>query len=521
MATDSSSSTDRPSRSGGLGVWPWLLAVAGCTFALWAVRDTAHEAHMALAYLLIVLGGSARNGRLVGGVLAVVSFLSFNFFLLPPYYTLAIEDPLDWWVLLAFLITGMVAAELFHRTQTALGTAERRSREVERLSALGAESLSVPRATDAVGAIARVIEAELPVKAVEIWMFEDGSEGVELIARVPGDAALPPSSVDRIAEVQRGRLVLLGSDGTEATLEGGGGLASVHPHPAGTVAILVPLTVRERTLGVLKLAAPDGLHLDPSEASFADTLSYYAALAVERVGLTAEAEHVEALREADRLKDALLASVSHDLRTPLTTIRALASELRSTGDERSLVIEEEADRLNRIVTDLLDLSRIRSGALPLELEVNAAEDLVGAMLQRLGGIADPDRIRVTLPPGDRLPVGRFDFVHALRALGNLVENALRHSDGSPVELRVVEDDRDLVFQVMDRGPGVPEADRERIFEPFVHTSPGSEEPGTGLGLAIARRVAEAQNGEVRYRPRPGGGSVFELRLPRETLDPAL
>lgn len=474
---------------------------------------------MALAYLLIVLGGSARHGRLVGVVLAVVSFLSFNFFLLPPYYTLAIEDPLDWWVLLSFLITGMVAAELFHRTQQALTTAERRSREVERLSALGAESLSVPRATDAVVAIARVIQTELPMGSVEVWTLDDDMLRAELIVRIPEEPSESARSDAISPHIRHGRVVLVSADGTEEALPVEGGLAAALPDRSDYVAIQIPLMVRDRTLGFLRLSEHRGLHLDQAQAFFADTLSYYAALAVERVRLTAQAEHVEALREADRLKDALLASVSHDLRTPLTTIRALASELRSTGDERSAVIEEEADRLNRIVTDLLDLSRIRSGALPLEVELNAAEDLVGAMLQRLGGLADPERIRVTLPASDRLPVGRFDFVHALRALANIVENALRHSrNGEPVELEVREERDELVFAVLDRGPGVPRGEEERIFEPFHHAPSGGEQAGTGLGLAIARSVAEAQGGSVTYRPRPGGGSIFELRLPGATLD---
>jgi two-component system sensor histidine kinase KdpD len=499
--------------------------VAVCTLVLWAVRDAAHEAHMALAYLLIVLGGSARNGRWVGLVLAVASFLAFNFFLLPPYYTLVIEDPLDWWVLLSFLITGMVAAQLFHRAQQALETAESRAREVERLSALGAESLSVPRAADAVVAVARVIRSELPVRSAEVVMFDQESGEALVVARVPdapdGLTGVEPADLDP-ALAKNGRLVLVARDGSHRTAPAGADLASLLAHAPGSTSILVPLAVGDRILGVLALGDSEGLRFDRAQAVFADTLSYYAALAVERIRLTAQAEHVEALREADRLKDALVASVSHDLRTPLTTIRALAAELRESGDERSLVIEQEAERLNRLVGDLLDLSRLRSGALPLEPRVIAAEDLVGAMLQRLGGVPGADRIGVELPPGGALPVGRFDFVQALRALGNLVENALRHSpEGEPVILRVSEEGDELVFTVLDRGPGVAEGERERIFEPFYQASPGNGRQGTGLGLAIAKSVAEAQGGKVVYRPRPGGGSAFELRLPGETLDGAL
>jgi two-component system sensor histidine kinase KdpD len=488
---------------------------------------------MALAYLLIVLGGSARNGRWLGLVLAVACFLAFNFFLLPPYYTLSIEDPLDWWVLIAFLATGMVAAQLFHQAQRALGVAENRAGEVERLAALGAESLSVPRASDAVVAVARMIRNELPVRAVEVVVFDQASGEATVVARAgmaagetPAPGAGPPP-IGRDGDgraaipdaVRQGRVVLVGEDGQGREGLPGADLASLLAGAAGSTTVLVPLAAGDRPLGALALHDPGGVRLDRARGAFADTLVYYAALAVERLRLAAQAEHVEALQEADRLKDALLASVSHDLRTPLTTIRALASELRAGGDERSVVIEQEADRLNRLVSDLLDMSRIRGGVLPLEPQVIAAEDLVGAMLQRMAGVAGADRIDVQLPPGGALPLGRFDFVQALRALGNLVENALHHSPvGARVTVEVSEEGDELVFRVLDRGPGVPEADRERIFEPFYGTGSENGREGTGLGLAIARSVSEAQGGRVGHHPRPGGGSVFELRLPRETLE---
>ncbi len=328
----------------------WMVVLCLLTFLLWRFQGYLDRAHLALAYLLVVLGGSAMGGRFVGITLSVACFLAFNFFLLPPFYTLDIHEPLDWWVLLAFLVTGMVTAELFHRAQ------------------------------------------------------------------------------------------------------------------------------RARVLS----------------------------------------EHIQVLREADRTKDAVLASVSHDLRTPLTTIWALATELRETGDERAAVIEEEAERLNRMVSDLLDLSRIRIGALPLNPEVNAAEDLLGSALAQLRGVTDEEQIRVQLPTDGTLPLGRFDFVQALRALSNLLENALRHSPpGQPVEVSVLREGDFLVFRVSDAGPGIPPEVRSQIFDPFFQGEKEGQtrHEGAGLGLAIARRVAEAQGGSVTYRDRAGGGSVFELRLP--------
>jgi two-component system sensor histidine kinase KdpD len=353
------------SRAGG--VLLWLFAAIACTAAMWPFRDSLEEAHVVLVYLLLVLTGTAREGRAVGIALAVGSFLLFDFFLLRPYHTLAIEDPLDWWILVAFLITGFVAAQLLHRAQLAAELAEGRAAEIERLAR--------------------------------------------------------------------------------------------------------------------------------------------------------EAEHVEALREADRLKDALIASVSHDLRTPLTSIRASASQLRAEGVEEGAIIEQEAERLNRFVTDLLDLSRIRAGALPLEAELNAAEDLIGAALLEVRGLSGGEKVEVVLPQDDVIPVGRFDFVHALRALVNLLENALRHTPvEAAVRLELVLEAATLAFEVQDRGPGIRAEDRERVFEPFCRgPDTAANGRGTGLGLAIARSFAEAQGGSVDFRPGGGGGSTFTLRLPREEL----
>jgi len=296
-------------------------------------------------------------------------------------------------------------------------------------------------------------------------------------------------------------------------------LASVAAEGEAVRTLIVPLAVRGRTVGVLRLADPAALTLDPRRRRFLDALAYYAALGVERVRLSAEAERAEALREADRLKDALLASVSHDIRTPLTTIRALAHEIAGAGDERALVIEEEVVRLDRFVADLLDLSQLTAGGMPVAADINAAEDLIGATLQRVSGVARGREIRVALDPAQPVLVGRFDFVHSLRILGNLLENALKYSPAeAPVDLGVHREGDALAFTVADRGPGLAPGEEGRVFERF-YRQPGvaPDVRGAGLGLAIARGLAEAQGGTVDYAPREGGGSVFTLRLPAADL----
>jgi two-component system sensor histidine kinase KdpD len=292
----------------------------------------------------------------------------------------------------------------------------------------------------------------------------------------------------------------------------------VPPAPPGAEdprTLVIPLAVRERSVGELRLHDGRPIVLDPTRRRYLDALAYYAALGAERVRLTAAAEHAEALREADRLKNSLLASVSHDIRTPLTTIRAIAHEIATTGDERALVIAEEVDRLNRFVADLLDLSRLTAGGVPLSIALNAAEDVMGAALQRVSGMAAGREIRATLDASEPVLVGRFDFSHTLRILVNLLENALKYAPpDAPVEFTVRRDGHDLVFAVADRGPGVAAAEQTRVFEPF-YRPPGTapDVGGSGLGLAIAHGLAEAQGGTVAYAPRDGGGSVFTLRLP--------
>ncbi len=504
----------------------WLAGVALTTLFLWAFRPALDTSHLAMAYLLLVLGGSARHGGRLGLALAVLCFLCFNFFLLPPFYTLVIADPLDWVVLAAFLVTSSVAAHLLERARREASAANQRAEEIDRLSMLGAESLNAGRAEEAVQAIARVLQSTLRVAVCEIHLWESDANLARLIAREVSRLPAPVGATDGLLAyvVEQGAAALERAGGTSHVF--GEARTSVGAVLAGSgeaTVVLLPLKVRGRAVGVLRLADHQPICLDPAQVRFAETLAYYAALGVERVRLVAEEERAEALRQADRVKDALLASVSHDLRTPLTTIKALAREMSEAGDDRALAIEEEADRLNRLVADLLDMSSLDAGALPVVPEIVAAEDLVGAALRRVSGMPAAREITVTLPGNEVIALGRFDFSHSLRVLVNLLENALKYGpSGEHVDLCVQQDDEWLRFVVMDRGPGVPPEEAERIFQPF-HRGSGAQPDarGTGLGLAIARRLAASQGGSVTYRPRPGGGSVFTYQVPAVRLHEAI
>ena len=450
----------------------WLGVLAVLTAAFLPVREHVDKVNVALTFLLVVLGGSAAGGRALGLTLAGAAYLDFHFFFIEQYDSLVMAKPIDWLVLVAFLITSIVAESLLTRAQERADVARQRAEEVERLATLGAETLNAGRAEDALSRIVDVIRSELQVATCEI---------IE-----PGDTAqrTPPSGDPR--------------------------------------SLMIPLVVRGRAVGTLRLANDSPIVLVSAQQRFLEVLSYYAALGLERVHLVAEAERADAFRQADALKAALIASLSHDLRTPLTTIKALASKLRARALPEATSIEEEADRLNRLVTDLLDLSRLNAKAMPIKPELNTAEDLIGAAMQRVAGAAGSHRLVIAQPddgPDSPPLTGEFDFVQSLRALVNLIENALKYSPAdTPVELGAVRCGDRLEFRVADRGPGVAESERLRVFEPF-YRAPGAtaDVGGAGLGLAIASRLAIEQGGEVRHEDRPGGGSIFTLTLPASDL----
>jgi two-component system sensor histidine kinase KdpD len=501
------------------------------TAAMFLARPQLEKVHVALAFLIVVLGGSAAGGRLLGLTLSVLGFFVFNFFFIPPYYSLTINDQLDWLVLAAYLTTGVVGAQLLNRAQERAEIARQRAVEVERLAALGSETLNAGRAEDALAGIAEVIRKAFGVACCEVLVPRGSPPALITLARTGQctDGADPVAPDENTAwslsawVAEKRAIAAERADGTKwiGTDDSSEDVLQWPPPDMAVRTLLVPLTVRDRTVGVLRISHREPFALDPSREQFLIALSYYAALGAERVELVAEAERADAFRQADTLKSALIAGLSHDLRTPLTTIKAVAASLRARGTTEAATIEEEADRLNRLVADLLDLSRLNAGAMPIRPELNAAEDLIGAAIRQVSGVLDPGRVVVTKPAlGDgngtaSVLIGRFDFVQALRALVNLLENADKYSpNGESIELAVERRGNELRFSVGDRGPGVVPAERERIFEPF-YRAPGAppDVGGAGLGLAIARRLAAEQGGDVQYEPRSGGGSRFTLVLP--------
>ncbi len=484
--------------------------LAAATLLLLSMRERLDKAHVAMVYLLVVLGASAAGGRAVGLAISGGAFLAFNFLFLPPYFTLIIADPLDWLVLATFLITGIVAAQLLYRARRNTEIALARAHEVDRLAALGAETLAAPSAMDALAAIAQVIQSSLNAGRVELYR-RDASGSVSRTTMIESPTA-PGEALEVLSQWF--------GDGVHLAILLPDGTIRLDP-PAVTDlelrSINRRLDVRGQPVGVLRVTYPATRTLSIDSARLLDALAYYAALGVERVRLEASAERAEAQRRMESLRSALLMSVSHDLRTPLTTIKALAHELHAEAPTRaSRIIEEEADRLDALVGDLLDLSRLQAGAVQLSLAINTVDEMIGAALQRAHGALKGRAVAVTLP--DEMLLTRCDLVSSMRILVNLIENAVKYAPGdSAIELIAARAGDEVSIEVSDHGAGVPEGEEDRIFQPFYR--PRGTPPdvrGTGLGLSIARGLAEAQGGRLQYRRGPTGGATFVLTLPGAT-----
>ena len=495
-------------------VWCTLLAVVTVVMR-WARQDV-DQSHAALTMLLIVVGGSAAAGRPLGFTLAAAGSCLIDYFFQPPFDLISINKPLDVVVLVAFLATAFVVTELLTRAREEATAAESRAREVESLARAGGESLRYADPREALASIAELSRASLGVAEcviVGLSHADDRPTSITSTAAGPHDVFLPAAR----QALARNALVWQGADGvlTESPMD-----SDASPAPITATVFVLPLRAEHRLVGALGIRADRLLHLDDARRRLLGAFGFYAALGLERARLVAAEALGERLREAHRAREEVFASVSHDLRTPLTTIKALAQAGVARGDDAAMSIAEQADRLAKMVGDLLDVSRLRTGTVALHPELNTAEDLIGAALRRTEGIRDGRELRASLDLQAPTLVGRFDFVHTLRALGNLLDNAIRHAPpAGVVEIGCERQDAWLVFTVADRGPGIATNERERIFDAFYRPAQSAPDAGhPGLGLAIARSLARIQGGDVSFTPRDGGGSIFALRLPSAELD---
>lgn len=528
-----------------------VLGVAFTSLCIGLVKQVAHVENLSMAYLLIVLWLAVFFGRGPAIIASLLAFLSYDFFFVPPTGTFLSEDPVQWISLFALLTTALVIGHLTAVVQAHAAASLTSQQRTERLYALAQLIAATPNETTLLQALVeQVIQTFAPagVSACAL-ILPDSTHSPKLRAVAPTSG--------RATETLR---EAASAPGSQAAWVLEHGVAARMPdrssrqrdHLADDSIFYLPLSSRNSVVGVLGIAGtPHARALvpqlfasveKPSSQEYAAAppgpeIAFFAAfcghigLAVEQIALRHEAIHAEALRESDRLKNALLGSVTHDLRTPLASIKAATSSLLEPGmiwqedlpRELIATIDASIDRLNHLVRNLLDLSRLEAGIAELETDWHDIGDLIASVLEQLELARQlGDRhVEVSLP--DTLPLVLLDHGQIERVLTNLIENALKYSppeSAIAIQASLKDDSAELEVRVADQGIGIAAQEREAIFEKFYRVHPvqlpwtNTPPPmGTGLGLAICRNIIRAHQGHIWVESTPGSGSTFVFTLP--------
>lgn len=423
----------------------------------------------ALAYVLAVVTAAAAAGIWAGLAASALSFMALNFFFTPPFHTLTVAHQQDTVVLLVFLVVSAVVGALLSTALSQRARAERREREALLLQHLGNRLLSGASTDNALKDVAASL----------LDLFD--------LARCEIESEL----ADRPVAVAR-------------------------PDPGGRPET-IPMLAHDRVVGSIVAVpqASDG-SLGSDARRVIQAFAGQVAISLMGMQLADEAQQAHMDAEASRLRAALFSSVTHDLRTPLSSIIASVTSLLGTEgdfspqDRRVLLetIDQEAGRLNRLVGNLLDLSRMRAGALTPSRTVAAIDELIEGVVGRMEPTLSGHEVRLILRDVPEISV---DLVQIDQALTNILENAARFAPkGTQIIVSAAEWRGGAQVRVTDQGPGIPEEDRRRVFEPFVL---GENSDGTGLGLAIAAAIVQAHGGRISIDAAPGGGTAVIMELP--------
>ena len=443
-----------------IGLLAAVLAVSLATLAIYPLKAVAPTVSLSVVYLPAVLVIAAYWGLALGLATSLASALAFNFFHLPPTGRFTLADSRNWVALAAFVLVALVVSTMAEIARGRAVEAERGRREADLAATLARELLAGDRTQDALRATARRLAEALGLSSAALELGQvDGNER---------HVAVPLAA---------------GGSSQLATL-------------------LVPRDIPAAAMARVR-------------SQVAPALAALVAVALHRDAAQAEAVETAALRRSDELKTALLRAVSHDLRTPLTSIVAAGHALGSnslTDDEReqmSNAVVQEGERLSALIDKLFDLSRLQAGSMEPRRESVSIEEVVLAVEDALP--AGSAHVQLVVDPD--MPALIADAAQLERAFANLIENALRYSAGQPVRVSVRQVGGRIVVRVTDRGPGIPDGEQQRVFEPFYRGTGAQPSPGSGLGLAIAKGFVEANGGTIAVESLPGQGTSLVVTFP--------
>jgi two-component system sensor histidine kinase KdpD len=470
-------------------------ALAAITFTYTRWLDVTNATTVALTYLLVVLVVAATSRLWVAVMTSLLAMFCINFFFLPPVGTLTIADPRNWIALVAFLAVSLVASNLSSIARARTDEALARRDEVARLFDISRDIFLLTDSDEAITPLANLIARRFDLGYVAICL----PHGAEWRVGEGGSLLL---TLDRSALAEA-----MASSGQHTVVE-----------TDGHTVRLVPLHFGARAVGVLAAAGR------PIESGTLDALGGLAAIAVERAQFLEERKAAEVSRRSEALKSALLASLAHDLRTPLTAIRVAATNLRSSwpndGErrEQSALILTEVGRLTRLFQNILEMARIDAGAIGTDFRWVHPSEIIAAARDQVGYVLDRHPVHID-SESDRLV--KVDPRLTATVLAHLLENAAQYTPaGSPVDVSAAVTGDGLVLQVRDRGPGIATSDLPHIFERFYRGAEAkSYASGTGMGLSIARGLLAAERGMIAVENCPagdGGGARFRVVVPAET-----
>jgi two-component system sensor histidine kinase KdpD len=486
------------------------LGVLIATAVAWLMFPYFAAANLIMMYLIAVIIIAIRWGRGPSVLASIVSVAAFDFFFVQPYFSFVVSDIQYLLTFSVMLVAALVISNLAVRLHQQAELARYRERRTGVLYAMSRD-LATHRGTGMLAQLAAKHLRDVFDAQVAIFLAD----------------------VEKRVQLQRGELLFFELDPKEA------GVAQwVFDHSEraglgtdtlpGASALYLPLVGSAGAIGVVAARPKDpGLLLDPEQLHLLESLVNQVALAIERTRLSEEAQDAHVRAETERMRNAILSSVSHDLRTPLATITGAASSLAeeqraldpAARRELSRSIYREADRLDRLLKNLLDMMRLEAGAVKLSREWHPMDEVVGAGLARLDGRLREHTVHTSFPAD--LPLVLVDGVLLEQVVINLVENAVKYApSGSTIDLSASPSDREIVVEVADRGPGIPSGEEARIFDKF-YRGRFAREGGVGLGLTICRGIVEAHSGRIWAENRSGGGALFRFSIPLPDQQPSV